>query len=501
MLPAVQTDADAELDAEIHTLFATFRDPARELAYAASRLADDVRAASLAALLGGLSFAGAVASDFARFSGDASHWLAPVLLFRSLGVALCLGCALAIWRLRKTQATRVLASLSMLGTLLTYCVIAYAEETAVGPSDFRVVFMVFALLAFIFFPVPVRLSIAMAALMLIEMIVLGVLVGADSTNIVRTAALMVTFAVAGGLFSATNNRARRKQYSLRQRIERVNEALRLHKQNLEEMVQVRTAQLRESERNLIAAQRMESIGRLAGGLAHDINNMLATIMTNAEITLMFDTLPEAQHDILAASSRASELTRDLLTFSRRRVMELVPLSLGELVRGMEGILRTAATGVALQVEVAPTLRPIHGARGPIEQMIVNLVINARDAMVEAAQARSGSVHGTITIDVRELEIDAHSAARQPDTQAGTFVRMSIADTGTGIPPELLERIFEPFFTTKPEGRGSGLGLAVVHGIVRQHGGFIEVSSVAGAGTEFRLYFPLAASGAPPNPST
>ena len=334
----------------IHPLTATIRDRETERAFLDARRADDARATVLALLLGGLAYAMAGLTDAAVFADAVPGTLLQVRLLRALGVALCLGSGLLVWRLRTTRAVHALSVLAMLGTLATYSVIAFWEETLVGASDFRLVFSVFSLLAFIFFPIRVVYSAAMALWMMANVSLLfGAIGRSDAVELQRTLALMGTFAVAGASFSIANHRSRRMEFILRRRSEQasaevsreveqrraVERELEAHQQNLERTVAERTEELRRSQRDLVASQRMEAIGQLAGGLAHDFNNLLVVVIGNAELALRVEGLPEEarafQHEILDAAKRASALSRDLLTFSRRQVMEFQPVDLGELV--------------------------------------------------------------------------------------------------------------------------------------------------------------------------
>jgi signal transduction histidine kinase/CheY-like chemotaxis protein len=481
----------------IHPLKAIIRDRETERAFLDARRADDARATALALLLGGLAYAMAGLTDGPIFSAlpDTLFW---VRILRALGVVLCLGSGLLVWRLRTTRAVHALSMLAMLGTLGTYSVIAFWEETLVGASDFRLVFSVFSLLAFIFFPIRVVYSAAMTLWMMVNVSLLfGAIGRSDAVEPQRTLALMGTFAVAGASFSIANHRSRRKEFVLRQRSEQasaevsreveqrraVERELAAYQQNLERTVAERTEELHRSQRDLVASQRMEAIGQLAGGLAHDFNNLLVVVSGNAELALRVEGLPEEarayQHEILDAARRASSLSRDLLTFSRRQVMEFQSLDLGDVVDHLAGLLRMAVgTGARLEVKVGAGTPPVRGSRGPLEQVVLNLVLNARDATGPGGEIVVETGHALVT-----------AAEAGPEEKAGHYALLSVSDTGTGIASDALERIFEPFFSTKPESKGTGLGLSVVHGVVRQHDGFIRVSSQIGRGTRFDVYLP------------
>jgi two-component system cell cycle sensor histidine kinase/response regulator CckA len=237
------------------------------------------------------------------------------------------------------------------------------------------------------------------------------------------------------------------------------------------------AQLRQS-------QKMESVGQLAGGVAHDFNNILTVIQGHAALLEREPLSPEladSTQQIVEAAERAANLTRQLLAFSRRQVLQPRNLDLNDVVCAMARMLqRLLGEDIVLGVHYAANLPPVHADPGMLEQVLLNLAVNSRDAMPKGGQLE-------ITLKAVALDrerIRAHSQARP-----GTFVQLSVTDTGTGIPPEILERIFEPFFTTKDVGSGTGLGLPTVYGIVQQHHGWIEVRSEVGHGTAFDIYLP------------
>jgi two-component system, cell cycle sensor histidine kinase and response regulator CckA len=249
------------------------------------------------------------------------------------------------------------------------------------------------------------------------------------------------------------------------------------------------------EAQLRQAQKMESVGQLAGGIAHDFNNLLTVINGHAGLVMAGGKLSakaqESLKEISEAGKRASDLTRQLMTFSRKQ--EFVPqtVDLNGIVNNVTKMLRRIlGEDVSLQVDFAPGLPPIKADLGMIDQVLLNLAVNSRDAMPRGGQLR---------IATSGVTIDAVGARQNPESAPGSFVRLDFSDTGCGIAPENLARIFEPFFTTKELDRGTGLGLATVYGIVKQHRGWIEVTSRVGEGTAFHIYFPASAekSGAVP----
>jgi PAS domain S-box-containing protein len=243
---------------------------------------------------------------------------------------------------------------------------------------------------------------------------------------------------------------------------------------------------KQLEQQLRQSQKMEAIGQLAGGVAHDFNNMLAVIRGNAELLLM-DTdehTPETKEclkQVTAASERAANLTRQLLVFSRKQVMQSRPLVLNDVIADLTKMLRRIiGEHIDLQCRYAARLPFVQADPGMIEQVLLNLAVNARDAMPRGGQL-------LITTDTASF--DAAYARTHIEARAGELVCLTVSDTGTGIAPEHLPRIFEPFFTTKELGKGTGLGLATVYGIVKQHQGWIEVFSQPGAGATFKIFLP------------
>ncbi len=251
------------------------------------------------------------------------------------------------------------------------------------------------------------------------------------------------------------------------------------------------------EEQLGQAQRMESIGQLAGGIAHDFNNILTVIQGNASLLLSDENFPptynEAVQQIAQSSTFAAGLTRQLLVFSRKQMIQRTALDVNGVIQQTSRLLRRVI-GEDISLEVQPTvnLPPIFADNGMIEQVLLNLVVNSRDAMPRG---------GRLTITAGLVDRDETYRRRVPQALAGRFVCIAVADTGSGIPTDIMPRIFDPFFTTKEVGKGTGLGLATVYGIVQQHQGWIELDSTVGVGTEFRVHFPCiaetAAAPAPP----
>ncbi len=252
------------------------------------------------------------------------------------------------------------------------------------------------------------------------------------------------------------------------------------------MILIRDLTRRRSlEEQIRNASKMEAVGRLAGGVAHDFNNLLMVITSYTELMLDVmgegDPLRRKAQEVLNAASRAASLTRQLLAFSRKQVLDPQVYDLNLLLREMAKLLgRVLGEDVQLKLELGAGLGMVYADRGQIEQVMMHLAVNSRDVMPEG---------GTFTVRTRNAEFD-NSLAQRPESPApGGYVVLSVEDSGAGMSKEVLEHLFEPFFSTKGMGKGTGLGLAAVYGIVKQSGGFISVDSEQGQGSVFHMYFP------------
>jgi signal transduction histidine kinase len=242
------------------------------------------------------------------------------------------------------------------------------------------------------------------------------------------------------------------------------------------------------EVQLRQSQKMEAVGQLAGGISHDFNNLLSVINGYSQVLLLEadlkTALREKVEEILRAGERAARLTRQLLLFSRRQPMDFEIIDLNAIVSGMNKMLRRLIPeSIDMELEGASDLWLIKSDPGHVEQVIMNLVINARDAMSDG---------GALTLKTGNVEIDeSNFLCHHSDIKPGAYVMLSVSDTGCGMDANVKDHIFEPFFTTKEAGKGTGLGLATVYGIVKQSNAYIDVKSELGKGTKFRIYFPKA----------
>jgi signal transduction histidine kinase len=243
---------------------------------------------------------------------------------------------------------------------------------------------------------------------------------------------------------------------------------------------------KQVEEQLRHSQKMETVGHLAGGVAHDFHNLLSIIVGHASLMItvhkVAGKVAQGAQQILKAAERGSRLTRQLLMFSRKEVMLTRELNLNDCVTELSKMLqRILGENIAMEVRPCAQAVTLRADEGMLDQVLMNLAVNARDAMPEGGRL-------VIATDRRELfEQDVDNSF---ETKPGWFAVLSVADTGTGIPPEILPRIYEPFFTTKEIGKGTGLGLSTVYGIVKQHHGMIRVQSEMGRGTTFEIFLPM-----------
>jgi nitrogen-specific signal transduction histidine kinase len=248
------------------------------------------------------------------------------------------------------------------------------------------------------------------------------------------------------------------------------------------------------EEHLRRAERLQAAGKLAGGVAHEVNNMMTGVIGFSEFLLRSleegDARRSDVEEIIKAGTRAADVTRQLLAFTRQQFLQPQVLDVNGVVADMEKLLRRSlGEGHALELQLSPEAGQLRADRGQLEQVLINLVINARDAMTG---------HGRVTIETRMAVWDEVYAVRHGgvDLPLGRYVMLAVSDTGCGMDADIQARIFEPFFTTKPVGQGTGLGLSTVYGIVKQSGGYVWVYSEPGHGSVFKIYLPVAAPSLP-----
>jgi signal transduction histidine kinase len=306
-------------------------------------------------------------------------------------------------------------------------------------------------------------------------------------------------------------RANRELEQVRADLVAANAQIKSHADELERRVEERTAELakanevlraeiaarQSTEKQLVQAQKMEAIGTLTGGIAHDFNNLLGVVIGNLDLLApLVEPVPDAlplHADALDAALRGADLTRRLLAFARHQPLNPEWVDINELVGGMVSLLRRVlGANIEVELDLGTEIWPAEVDPAQLESSLTNLAVNARDAMPNGGRLRFAT---------RNRTLDADYASEHQDVTPGDFAMVAVTDTGTGMPPDVLSRIFEPFFTTKDKSKGTGLGLAMVFGFVKQSRGHINVYSEVGTGTVFRLYLPRcdAASG-PARPS-
>jgi two-component system, cell cycle sensor histidine kinase and response regulator CckA len=274
-----------------------------------------------------------------------------------------------------------------------------------------------------------------------------------------------------------------KDYLLKQNLTRLVPAIRRELREAQE----RHAR-RQAERALEHAQKLESVGAFSGGIAHDFNNILTCILAGAALARRRArndaALQKELDEITNEAQRAAGLVRQLLAFSRRQQLDRTNLDLNDVVSRLEGFFRRVmGAHIEFETRFDRALPLLNADVGQIEQVVMNLCLNARDAMQNG---------GILRIETRTTRVSPADCARHPGAAAGKYVTLSVSDTGHGMTPQIVEHIFDPFFTTKSPHEGTGLGLSVVYGIVKQHEGFVDVRSEPGRGTTFLVFFPIAA---------
>ncbi|MBN1937077.1 MAG: PAS domain S-box protein [Anaerolineae bacterium] len=267
-----------------------------------------------------------------------------------------------------------------------------------------------------------------------------------------------------------------------------------HKAELMQSLRDSLDELKRTQARLVQAQKMEAVGRLAGGIAHDFNNHLTAIQGYAEMVLLEldpqDPRRADVHEIQRAAQRSAELTRQLLAFSRKQVIQPRVLNLNNLIETMRNMLgRLIGEDIELHTALAPALDQVKADPGQIEQVVMNLAVNARDAIDEKVQAQAAPFAARLTIETANVELDEAYVHDHIEVDPGLYVMLAVSDNGIGLDEAAMSHLFEPFFTTKEQGKGTGLGLATVYGVVKQNGGYVFPYSEPGVGTTFKVYLP------------
>ena len=422
-----------------------------------------------------------------------------LLTMRFTGLILCIVLAAAAYF--RPMVSKLNAIPLLLMTVLTtlYTIAAYEYSIHLGISDSTIIYGFLSFVSFLIVSAPMWVSLINAGVILFEALALHFFfLKSDVTDL---SALLITYIVlsALGVFVAiVLRKLRRREFASQsllqaEEVQRriLEEQLRVHQAELETTVAQRTEQLRKSEQSLIQAQKMESIGQLAGGMAHDINNVLMVVLGYENLSITENDLPTIRKylkEIRVAAERGAEMIKRLLAFSRRQVMSLDSVEIGSLMTKLHSMIRVVIpSNIEMNLNLPEEPLSTLADSVQLEQALTNLIINARDAMPGG---------GTVNLSTSLETLVDSFVDENPWAKVGQYVVISVADTGLGISDEVKEQIFEPFFTSKPEGQGTGLGLAVVFGIVSQLGGFIHVSSEIGKGAEFKLYLPYLANPSP-----
>jgi signal transduction histidine kinase/CheY-like chemotaxis protein len=449
--------------------------------------ADDVRPA---ALILALVFAVFTVYNAVAFPPPARI---PMVAYDLGLVALSAGVYVAFRRIELTPngvyAVAALLSFAVLGNILLAALL--------GSNPLFSAYVAILLIASAGSVLSIHWAIAIAVVEIVAWaVVASVLL--SSTEIVRNAFVIVGSLAVATIVNVSRYIARKRVFDLRsgdaqrelalqQALAETDEARR----ELDRKVEERTTALRNEleerallEEQLRHAQKMEAVGRLAGGIAHDFNNLLTVIrmslLTVSEPGSPSDEMRDAIRDANDATDRAAGLTRDLLAFARKQTLERAAVAVADMVGGVERMVRRVAeAGIRLEVRIAPDAGEIVADRHQIEQVLLNLAINACDAMGQ---------RGTLTVTADAVDVTGGDAGG-PRVRPGAYVRVAVSDTGCGMDEATRRAVFEPFFTTKEVGRGTGLGLAVAHGIVTQHGGQIIVDSELGKGSTFTVFLP------------
>jgi len=442
--------------------------------------------------LGYFRLALALGTFFYAVFGIHDYWIIPDILRESLSIRYLLVCPLLIATFLFTyskhfralqDAALFLACFTAGGGIIAMIV------RAVPPGSFMYYAGLLLCLLFYF-----RLRFALATILAWSTFMLyeaAAILGTDTPApiLFSNTFIFLSFTIAGMFICYTLERYMRSDFLLRRIIQERNDEIGAANRSLEaeirEHKQAEAEKLRLEER-LFQARKMEAVGQLAGGVAHEFNNILMAIIGYADVLQMRmakgDPLHAFAGHIIASGQRAARLTKDLLAFSRRQRVEPRLADLNEIVSRTRAFLSMMIDReIALQIAVCDSPLTLFADDILLEQVIVNLAANARDAMPGG---------GMLSIRTDAIDLERDSLPAHPEAEPGRYGCITVSDTGIGMDEKVSARIFEPFFTTKEVGQGTGLGLSLVYGIVRQHGGFIDVDSMVGRGTTVRLFLPL-----------
>ncbi|MCP4639845.1 MAG: hypothetical protein GY851_05405, partial [bacterium] len=440
----------------VHRVLGEFRDSDTEATFRDSRLANDKSVAVIVMMASCAVFLFMSGVDYYTFREGAPAALPRVLVARLVCCVGTVACIVSVLRARRYTTLLRVSPLFVACVILPYSYIALAYATHSQGSVNMNVYLIVGALSPLLFQIPMRFALQGSLIIFVAAVCNHVFfIGTPIGSVVILISSMVASMALSASLAHGIQCGRRREYAGTRRVEALAESLRAeverrklteqelqeHRENLESLVETQAEKLRESERKLQMAQRLDSVGQLAGGIAHDFNNLLMVMLGSTEMALSHPDLPPECHDDLDEARRAaqqgSQLTRQLLAFSSRQTVTPETLDVNEVARSLEKMLRRVIPeSIAVSFDLEEDLDSVVADHGQLEQVIMNLIVNARDAMPDG---------GRVLLTTRAVQLDSLEEMRNPNAKRCSYVLLSVSDTGQGIPKDYLERIFEPFF--------------------------------------------------------